>query len=63
MVVTINLNTSFNQLSLITLKFVCYLYVMVLLGNKFCFVEQIHACIIFRPWVRLMPREDTIEVI
>ena len=25
-------------------------------------VEQIHACISFRPWVRLVPREDIVDV-
>ena len=46
MAVTINLNTSLKQHSLPqSLSF--YLYVMVLLGNEFCIVEQIHACIVF----------------
>jgi hypothetical protein len=26
-------------------------------------VEQIHAWIVFKPWVRLMPCEDIVEVI
>jgi hypothetical protein len=26
-------------------------------------MEQIHVCIVFRPWVRLMSCEDTVEVI
>ena len=55
MAATITLSTSLTNIPkfclFLTLKFVFYLYVKVLLGNKFCFVWELYRVVFVRDYV------------